>query len=334
MQEPNLCYNIGKHEIDLYDRFSATNAQGAILVGELPELVTLISDLIRLGTALVTPAKWPKSFALLRRSFGSAWLGYNFGVAPTLSDIGQLVDSLNRLRRSEFRPPVRSSLNFQGPGSLSIGGMPWKVVGVTTGALHIGNSSGTSNWYIEPVYYQRRKLYVPLDQWKEYLAVKASKPSEIPFMQFLHEWGLDIDDNAISAETLSLFFLTIWELIPFSWLVDYFVNIGKLVSQASGQVSSDSALNELVQISSVRFSGYEFGIVTEATPTWTDRYGDLLYDDTTHYYVPIAHYGVREFLRSEASLLDWPTGVPLKAGITMPSIGQFSNIVALLLAKL
>lgn len=333
MIEPNLCYNISEREIDLYDRFSATNAQGAVLIGEIPELLTLISDLIRLGTALVTPARWPRSFAILRRSFGSAWLGYNFGLAPTLSDIGQLVDSLNRLRRSEVRPPVRSSLRFQGPGSMSLTNFPWDVVGVSTGALHAGNSSGTSNWYFEPVYYQRRKLFVPLDRWKEYLAIKARKPSDIPFMQLLHDWGLDVNAN-LPQETLSLFFLTVWELIPFSWLVDYFVNIGSLVSQVTGQARSDSAINELVQISSVRFSGYEFGIVTGATPQWTDRYGDLIYDDKFRYYVPIAHYGVREFLRSEVNQLDWPTGVPLKAGITMPSIGQFSNIVALLLAKL
>jgi len=139
----------------------------------------------------------PKSPGRRRKYVADTWLEYSFGLKPFISDIVSASEAVSRLAN---------------------GFVPAEKVSVTRSAETVVYESpygqGTNGflaWHQSALIKDRTKVRV-------YGAVKlensgGSYPAVV---------GLRTD----------LFIPTLWELVPYSWLVDYFTNVGQIVEAA------------------------------------------------------------------------------------------------------
>jgi hypothetical protein len=132
---------------------------------------------------------------LKRRILADTWLEYKFGWAPLISDLESGLDALRRI--SESRPafkPVRGS----GEVSKDISPAPEKVI--DGGVSYIIN--------------------------RKYTIVASAK---IYGVVSLDVGGLSVPQSELGLR-LDRFVPTLWELIPYSFIVDYFSNVGDIIS--------------------------------------------------------------------------------------------------------
>lgn len=131
------------------------------------------------------------------------WLEYVFGWRPLISDIRSGAEAL---ARSHFVPPPRIRI-FGAAGDNSV-------------KLSTFDFDGTSN----PIFYHKYNVITRLSyNIKYYGAVHAESQdySGLPLDQFgIRPWQV---------------IPTIWELIPYSFLVDYFTNVGGLINSIANQ---------------------------------------------------------------------------------------------------
>lgn len=135
--------------------------------------------------------------------------------------------------------------------------------------------------------------------------LKADVTVVDPGSRLLAEWGL--------ANPLS----TIWELISFSWLVDYFVNIGTVLASYDAQIG--------VQLSSTSST-----ISKEQTATV--KGGQVVFNSSSTSVTQVVHEGTyHTFHKSRSTVL--PEIVPLSLRMG-PGDRQWLHILALLATRL
>lgn len=304
---------------ELYSRFRDTDASAWVFFAELPEMLQLTAQLIKFGVTFINPSRWPRSFATLRKSFCGAWLGYNFGLSPTISDFTVVIEELIKLGTKQIpTPPVSSALNYNGDRP-DVSGLdrfwtPHRRLAeanycceTTEDGIYFPSPYGKSWLYIEPLAYDRRKLFVPQKVYDSFVTKDFSNMSPSTQAQLYN--ALKVVHGSGDMAIVSNVLQTIWELIPFSWLVDYFFNVGDFIAKST---LPNTTLYKTARISSVVFDGYDVGLVTK----------DGL-------RTSFAHCGVRQFRRTNASVNDWPKSDNI-FGLNTPSPYQLSNICALL----
>lgn len=194
--------------IDNYRSTRQAFSSGTFL-GELRETLHMIRHpalslrrgIDRYGMAVKKRLTRTKRYADRLKVVQDTWLEYNFGWAPFVHDI---TDAYNELvtGRSFWLEPVKGFSKFTD----------------RSGGQYITNLLGTLNCRID--YQSTTETSV------RYLgAVRADRHSPPSLMD---AWGFRPED----------FLPTVWELIPYSFLVDYFTNIGDIISAMSeGPVS-------------------------------------------------------------------------------------------------
>lgn len=140
----------------------------------------------------------------IMRTVNERWLEYRFGVRPLVSDIGGFIDACYQNRYG--RPPrvlIRSSATSmeKNPPTRGSFGVHW----------HLIESS-----------VEKQKIY----GYKLYGCIGLDDLGSPP--PFRQEFGLTLDE----------FVPTLWELIPYSFLVDYVSNIGAIIDAYSLNKSS------------------------------------------------------------------------------------------------
>lgn len=133
----------------------------------------------------------------LLRDIGGKWLEYSFGWKPLISDID---DGLNGLHRFRSQRPPRILVRASGRDEEVIPLPP--ETGPFYGVL------STRSFNTRAIYGCR---------------IYGSVGTNLSPLRFSHEFGF----------TPQEFIPTVWELIPYSFLVDYFVNIGAVISASS-----------------------------------------------------------------------------------------------------
>lgn len=170
-----------------------------------------------------------------------AYVAYSFGWAPLISDVGKLLD-LSKVVNDRFK--YLSKISAKGGARIS------RSLDNTTDTL------STSQYNLSGVYGSTSNLIEATQQVTERrkvwgVATVASHPSPV-----------QLDDPqmlaARSALGLNLSAASLWEALPWSWLIDYFVNVGDYLDATRGFIHSNvtglnlmctqEVTNELVSI--------------------------------------------------------------------------------------
>lgn len=192
-----------------YQKFysQASSFNGLTVLGELKETVHMMrnpaSALRNAVGAYLKNAKLLRSSKIAsartlkaaqrdyRKAISGSWLEYNFGWKPFVNDLGSLLDSYNKSQLDPTLETVRVSQTLEGSApEIFIAGL----------AVH-GGSSGV---------YRSSK-------YSSGMSITAGIKSRVSTSSgVLATFGL-LPENFVP---------TAWELCPWSFLIDYFVNIG------------------------------------------------------------------------------------------------------------
>jgi hypothetical protein len=186
--------------------------EGLVLMGELRETLRMLRNPAKslfesakndyLNAVRRRKHRNPKNWA---RGLSGAWLEWVFGVMPLVNDINDVLDSMDRFNSDPIVSRIITAVGRQRqsltPSSLHV----WIP------DLHDLSFSGKTEQYLKQKV-KLRGLY--LRQRSEIKALTASQKLSQTF-------GLNVREFVPAA----------WELMPWSFLVDYFTNIGDILEQ-------------------------------------------------------------------------------------------------------
>lgn len=192
--------------LDLQRKF-----QGGVFLGELRETLSLLSSPAKGLRAYVTEYRRglkkglrgikgsrAKRHKVITEAAANQWLEFSFGVKPLVKDIEDATRALETMFYG----------NYEERKFITSGGEteePWSTGGPTLQQI------GDALWYNNRRQYNRSEC-------KFYGVIKGQPV--VPMLPDAHLFGLGWQDIAP----------TIWELIPYSFLIDYFTNIGDLIT--------------------------------------------------------------------------------------------------------
>lgn len=179
--------------------------------GPLMNHVALANDVDLGGTVLrrtISRSKPASTVGEVVRHLMQVDLGWKFGVRPFLNDLTALHQMNKHLRTQRDRID---------------GGQAYLI---TRGCA---TAAGTDSYSLNPIgrdhYYSVNTLYTrTVRTWAQFKFDLTDVP-RVP------DWKLLLDAYGFDEPTSAL-----WELLPFSWLIDYFVDIGSCLNGASGQL--------------------------------------------------------------------------------------------------
>lgn len=153
------------------------------------------------------PKQW-KSRDEIRKIAGGLWLEHTFGWKPLLNDIQSAVTAYERLT-----PPVATRKIISVGDSDAIDRRPGLA------SLGLWQTQGTANAQ-NGIFYMRKDLH----RARESATVRFK--GAITLQHETTHW----DNLALFGFTPSEFIPTAWELLPWSFLIDYFTNIGDVIT--------------------------------------------------------------------------------------------------------
>ena len=211
---------------------TASNANFAVTAAELiRERITL--------PGMAGYAQWLKSRASLGKSLGSEWLNVQFGLVPVMADASKLFSSIMNMNKTIMQlirddgRPVRRRYSFPTLRSTS----STSGTGMTVHMIQQG--SDIDNWY---GLYQnpsiRSSNYTVTDTISQRYWFSGAFTYKIPADDGLlghfrrYEFFLNkLVGTRITPEVL-------WELTPWSWLVDWFADVQSF-TRATSLLQSD-----------------------------------------------------------------------------------------------
>lgn len=137
----------------------------------------------------------------LHKALADSYLEYRFGWRPLALDLADAYSGLtNRLRMKEVAP----------------------CYGSASGSERISSSFATPTWGFDSRMYLSTNAYVEYSyRIKGAIRLNLDKSGHIPVMQ------------ALQLSTLNDFAVTAWDLLPYSFVVDYFTNVGDIINAIS-----------------------------------------------------------------------------------------------------
>ncbi len=179
------------------------SVEGQVMAGEIRETIKLLKHPFEQGVKLLTTIMSNKStFRSMSRRSGDLWLQYRFGILPLISDIEGIKKIINSQAQKEFVGSERVYGQAE-----SSGAAPWSGTVVGSGL----DLNGTRTW--------------------------TEKAELIIRFGYLHQAksGAQARTDDLVASFLNVRDLpsTAWELIPWSFLIDYFVDVGSIIQAAT-----------------------------------------------------------------------------------------------------
>jgi len=212
--------------------FGTTAIARVLPTNPISDLPTAVGELLTEGLPRIPGMDILRSGRITRGDIPSGYLGYEFGIKPFLSDLSKFrhaVQEAEKLiaryvakagtvirRRYEFPTVVDNQINVTpssggmekwlgGPCQSQAAGYFQTVLGGWPGELEIAESRERKTWFSGAFTY-----YLPPvgDSWSDKLRKQEAE------MRYLYG-GLSVD--------------TAWNLLPYSWAVDWFTNAGDLI---------------------------------------------------------------------------------------------------------
>jgi len=181
--------------------------QGGVFLGEIKETINLLRSPLK-GFRKLTKEYHSKAKKLARtkltkrqrtKQLSEEWLRYSFGIKPLIQDIDDAMHDLAYI--IEGRPETAPILVQRRDAKL----------------LYSYKGAGTSRswWTMVLTQYSRSD---------ESVTIRGAVSVALPKI------GKSYYGNDLLMHALSDFIPTLWELIPYSFLVDYFTNVGDFIS--------------------------------------------------------------------------------------------------------
>lgn len=187
--------------------------KGGVFLGELREVLHQIKNpaqAIRKGIPryLKTAKKRSKGMKMqgapIRDMLAETWFEYSFGVKPLLNDIDDAANALAQLRHTS-----------------SGGSRDQMCTGIGTAGETLYNTSST--YQVGYLTYDVTRQRNAAILWKYHGRIR-SRPKR-----------RDLLRRDLAGFDPREFLPTVWELLPYSWLIDYFTNIGDVINAWSFQ---------------------------------------------------------------------------------------------------
>jgi hypothetical protein len=175
--------------------------QSGVFIGELRETIHLIrnplSGIRKLVNDYVGRCRSARGLSPRSqlRHLANQWLEFQFGVLPLVSDVSSGCEAIKRLRNKRYLAPVRSLVEGDKPLT-------------------------SESFIIDPGWSGRRRI-------ERYTSYHISR-SLTGAVYCKSQGGPDEYRQSLGL-TLSDFIPTVYELIPYSFLVDYFTNLGEFI---------------------------------------------------------------------------------------------------------
>ncbi len=251
---------------------------------------------------------------------GSEYLNIQFGWWPLINEYANMLKVLIGLDRMVYSESNRRQRSWDGPSNVTFTGdmanRPWTNAPLTGGGEKFQYLTGASH-YFTPVVYNTRSKSLVREDYKfssRYSSLVKATSASTGFVEraeeVLRQLGL-VDDPTL-----------LWELTPYSWLVDWVANIGNSISNAhtlspiSGRHSVDYAYFT-TQLTSVEED--EVRSVSTPIAAWRTR---------NHRFIrPKGYWSTVQRVRDRAT----PFGFGTQLGSL--SAPQFAILVALGLAR-
>lgn len=190
--------------------------KGSVVVGEFGETLKMFTGRARafrkgLDSYLDTVKKrcrkarkeTPKQrFKRYNRTLSDTWLEYSFGWSPLLSDID---DAAKAIANAQYKWVCRDPVSYTAHGETRVLSDPSYAYSITYNVFHQRLERIWQRCFISIRYYG---TVFPSFRGEETLT---------------RRFGLSLQD----------FIPTVWELIPYSFLVDYFSNVGEIIEAYS-----------------------------------------------------------------------------------------------------
>lgn len=242
---------------------------------ELKDIPKTIKAVPKLARFLKGPGKSLGSFATVKEA-ASAYLAYTFGVKPTVHDVnnfmGQVPERVGigvRQVRYKAGQPVRAGFTLRDEDTLSQyrqaatawSGIQRYSLGASWADVVPVGQANLNSTAIAPRGVTRTRDW----PWTADYKIVSREVSGVVFGKVANDYARDfswMDDMKINADPIS----TGWELVPFSFVVDWFVDLGRWMREAN-------------KLSEARLSGF-----TLENGVWLSRRDSLVT------YLPVCDY--------------------------------------------
>jgi hypothetical protein len=290
-------------------------------VGELRELRDTVQHSARLWRDLLYPIRKKGAFSSLTASSVSMWhlfrgilqvdLTNKFAYQPLVADLFRLHRSVSELCR--VMDKLRSTEPFRVYGrSTRDGNGSFTAVGYPYDYYHWGNSRTYERTVRTWAMVQAAPMSFP-----EGVFVDSSVKERL---QRIRNMGRLLSDFYKVNSAIS----TAWQLMPFSWVVDYFVDIGSFLDQFDGRAvkRSYTVLSQGYSIKSIQRS---VGWIAMDAGTYRKNYQDV------KAYPLVTGTLTRSQYSRVASSLPWDTQVLVGPEVRIPNLGQIGTLLELIL---
>lgn len=190
-------------QVKAWANIDVSEIQGLASLGELPESVKMLIDLFKEAIRLTVAAKRGDWRALIKPSkkvgfhldrASNIWLGYRYGIRPLVSEIQSVMEAVHA--------ELSKGMRFTARG---------KYTSDTKDEVY------TDDWPTQ--------VYM-IDKWRTRTTISRSFRAGVLV-------GIDHDVNSLMAIWgLDSPIEAAWELVPFSFIIDWFCNIGDLLGAA------------------------------------------------------------------------------------------------------
>ncbi len=200
-----------------------------------------------------------KNLKELPRSVAQTYIEYQFGILPFIRDLGKILD---------FQAAIDKKLNVLErlglPGGTTRSGLVWK-----------DSVSQESGWVYATALYQESRRLRYATQVERHMWTSTNWKPAVPLPQ-------TADDKRWLATRLAfgldISFSTLWEAMPWSWLIDWFSNAGDIASLSRNTIPVTHANTCLMHDAIVHGKTVETDVpsgstleVTWPSPIWSHK---------------------------------------------------------------
>lgn len=196
----------------------------------------------------------PRASRAVQRALSDSWLELQYGVLPLVGDVEDAAHSAVRISRRKPRAPVRAFSNIKRAPTIVFASRSHHNITITW-EVHTYQT-------VEVEFYGAVKLEV-----------------DEPILGAVEEWGFRTRD----------FLPAVWELMPYSFLVDYFTNVGEIVEAISFPRSDIAWVGRTIRNSMTRDSSRS--TTRNTGPTYPANGSTVVWE-----YTPMSVIWTRKYL--------------------------------------